>query len=484
MFSDLLRRFAERTPLCVVARAALERLLSPAWLDELFRREARHQYEHRLPFSEVVGLMAQVVSGRRASVAEAHRSAAAVPGGVAVTCAAVYQKLNGAEPHLAAAVVRRSAAEARAVMDHLPPPTPAAAAATWPPGFAEVRVVDGNHLAATEHRLAVTRGTRSGPLPGQALAVLDPARKLIVDVVPCEDGHAQERSLVLPALLALVNPGELWVADRNFCTTAMLFGVAARGGFFLIRQHASTLAWEEVGPFETRGRVAAGAVAEQPVRLTDRLTGRQMDARRVRLALDEPTRDGEREVVVLSNVPAPASSSSPPPPPPCGTATAGALADAYGGRWQVEGAFGEVTASLACEVATLGYPRAAILAFCLALATYNALSLVRRALAAAHAGGGGGGEDAISFHHVARELAAHAPGMEVAVDPAEWRALAALTPAAFAATLVDVLRGADLARYRKSPRGPRKPRPPRTSGRRHKHVATARLLAKPSAGSG
>ena len=105
----------------------------------------------------------------------------------------------------------------------------------WPPPKKEVLpglevfYLDGNHLAATEHRLAELRVTREGPLPGQSLALLDAQRELIVDLVPCEDGHAQERSL-LPELLERIRAGIVIVADRNFCTSKFLFGLAARRG--------------------------------------------------------------------------------------------------------------------------------------------------------------------------------------------------------------------------------------------------------------
>lgn len=57
------------------------------------------------------------------------------------------------------------------------------------------------------------------PLPGQALVALDPQLRLAIDVFPCEDGHAQERSL-RSQVLPTVEPRDLWIADRNFCTIA------------------------------------------------------------------------------------------------------------------------------------------------------------------------------------------------------------------------------------------------------------------------
>ena len=80
---------------------------------------------------------------------------------------------------------------------------------------------------------------------------------LITDVVLCEDGHAQERSMT-EAILEMVQPGDLWIKDRNFCTTAFLFGITKRGGTFVTRQHASTLNWEPVGKRVSKGVARRG----------------------------------------------------------------------------------------------------------------------------------------------------------------------------------------------------------------------------------
>ena len=132
------------------------------------------------------------------------------------------------------------------------------------PGY-RAKILDGNHLAGTEHRVPATRTTRAAALPGQSLVVLDPATMLVIDVVPCEDAHAQERSLI-DQVLPGVEPGDLWIADRNFCTTRLVFGIRARGGSFLVRQHKSTLYWEETTPWADVGRVATGMVSEQTIR--------------------------------------------------------------------------------------------------------------------------------------------------------------------------------------------------------------------------
>jgi hypothetical protein len=85
-----------------------------------------------------------------------------------------------------------------------------------------VKILDGNWLAGREHRLAETRSQTAAPLPGKALAVFDPALDVIVDLEPSADAYTQERA-VLPAVLERVQPGELWIADRNFCSRGLLW---------------------------------------------------------------------------------------------------------------------------------------------------------------------------------------------------------------------------------------------------------------------
>src|SRR5215211_9186556 len=95
------------------------------------------------------------------------------------------------------------------------------------PGW-RVRVLDGNHLPASEKRLAPLRGFRGAALPGHSLVVFDPDAGVVIDLVPCEDGHASERGLLAP-LLAASQPGELWMGDRLFCTRAAILSAHARG---------------------------------------------------------------------------------------------------------------------------------------------------------------------------------------------------------------------------------------------------------------
>src|SRR5208283_1867436 len=118
----------------------------------------------------------------------------------------------------------------------------------------------------------------------------------------CEDAYAQERSL-LKEVLALVVAEDLILADRNFCTIGFLFGIDHQDGFFVIRQHAS-LPWEPEGKQRLAGRDAKGrAIYQQKICLTDLETGERWHVRRITIVLYKPTKQGDTEIHILTNLP-------------------------------------------------------------------------------------------------------------------------------------------------------------------------------------
>jgi hypothetical protein len=282
---------------------------------------------------------------------------------------------------------------------------------------------------------------------------------LVTDAIPCEDGHAQERSMTAD-ILALVQPGDLWIGDRNFCTTALLFGMVGRKGAFVIRQHGSTLTWEADGPRQARGRCATGAVFEQQVRLTGPEAA-ALVLRRITVELDQPTRDGDRVIHILTNVPAE-------------VADAVTIADLYRKRWTLETAFQEIEATLHGEIDTLGYPRAALFALCVALVAYNVMSAVKGALRSVH--GSEAVDGAVSGYDLAEEVAGTSRGMRIAIPDDEWVVFHGMSPSAMGQVLCDLARRVRLSEYRKQPRGPKKPKPKKASGYAKKHLSTAKLL--------
>ena len=344
--TQILDRFIERCPAVVMVRATLERLLRPERVDQIFEDAKKRQYTKQLLFSQVVAIMASVATRTHKSV---HAAYLAAKDRLGASVTALYDKLSLLELGISEALVRETSADAARVIDAMP-----AAKKEILPGF-EVFYLDGNHLSSTEHRLRELRSTHEGPLPGQSLALLDAQRELIVELVACEDGHAQER-LMLPELLGRIRALSIIVADRNFCTSMFLFGLALRAALFIIRQHGSTLTWSLRGKRRRIGRIASGMVHEQGVEL--HFQGKTLAVRRITLCLDKPTESGDTEIHVLTNLTAE-------------QATAEQVAIIYGTRWTVEGAFQTLTDVLRCEVETLGYPRAALFSFAVAVMAYT-----------------------------------------------------------------------------------------------------------------
>ena len=448
LLDAVLDRFIAHSPMAVAIRGAFEYALDPAHLDALFEQIVGHRDDRELLFSTCVDLMATVVCRVKPSIHAAYQAHDHIP----VNVTALYARLARVPMTAGRDLVRHTA-------DRLEPVLRAMAGAVQDPlpGY-RVKILDGNHLGKTQRRLKPLRDVVAGPLPGQTLVVLDPALGLAIDVVCCEDGHAQERSL-LDTILETVADHDVWVADRNFCTTGFLFGVAKRGGSFVIRQHAATLSWERESEWVSAGRTDTGTLTEQKIWLTEP-GGAELAVRRVRLTLDNPTRDGDGVIDVLTNLPAE-------------VATASAVSELYRGRWSVEGLFLRLTTVLKCEVNTLGYPPAALFGFCVALASGNVYAAVKGALRAAH---GAEVADGVSDYHLALEVSGACPGLWIAVATETWSVIGAWSVGDMAKWLLGLARGANLKRYRKATRGPKKPRPPRTRFPEAKHIATSRLL--------
>jgi IS4 transposase len=325
------------------------------------------------------------------------------------------------------------------------------------PGY-RVKILDGNALAGTDHRLKELRQTTAAALPGKSLVVLDPALGLAIDVIPCEDGHAQERSL-LADVLETVEPGDLWIEDRNFCTLGFLFGVAQRQGFVLVREHKG-LPWQATSQLRDMGRTETGAVSEQEVEITD-ADGQRLRLRRIVIRLDEPTRDGEMEVVLLTNV--------------RGVRTR-RLARLYLQRWSIEGLFNVLTTTLSCEQKSLGYPKAALFSFCVTLVAYNVLATVKAALRSVH--GSTKVEEDVSLPLVTEHVRRNYEGMMVGLPPEEWLQFRGLSPVEMAGCLRHWAAGVCLAKVRKAKSKPRKKAKAKPAHDPSKpHVSTARLLA-------
>jgi len=447
VLNDILDRFATKTPVSVMVRALMENVLKAESLDSIFDENADQQYAGDLMFSTVAEIMGLVVCQVYPSVNAVYVDR---KDEIGVTIKSVYDKLKGIEPAVSRALVRDTASAMLAILNKT-------GNTTKPPlaGY-RTKIVDGNHLRRTDRRIGELRDMNVAPLPGQALVVFDPQDRLVVDVLPCEDGHASERSL-LPGLLETVQPKDLWIADRHFCTVGFLFGIAARGGKFIIRQHGN-LPYTLHGRRNRVGETETGIVYEQAMSVTDE-QGTTRKFRRITVVLHEPTRDGDSEIHIVSNLPK--------------RVDAIRIAELYRDRWQIETAFQEVAESLEGEIQTLGYPKAALFGFCMALVAYNLLSVVRGSVQAVH------GEDVaknLSTYYLAHEVASTSNGMSIALDETFWKKrYAGLTPTQMASELKRLAGNIRLSKYKKAKWSPKK-KPKEMNKTKRNHVSTARVL--------
>jgi hypothetical protein len=444
-------RFVQGSPLSVMVRGTIEHARPCHELDALFERTAEQPYTRELLFSSLVDLMSLVVCGVQPHVQAAFQDQAEQ---LPVTLQCVYEKLPRVEPDLSAELVRFTAGRCGALIDERGGGRP-----EWLPGY-RIKVVDGNHLGASQHRIRQTRSRSAAPLPGLSLVLLDPVWGLPIDVLPGANGHAQERSL-FGDRLERVEANDRWMADRTVGTTDLLQGIADRGGCFVIGHHAS-LRLEPLGEWGTETETETGWASErlawvvregQPV----------LQVRCVRVRLKEKTRDGETEVLLLTNR-------------PVEVADAATVADWYRRRWSVATLFQELTCPLGCAVNTLGYPKAALFAFGVALTAYAVLAVVKAALRSVH--GEAVVDTPVSGYYLAAEMTRVHGGMMIAIPAAYGQVFRELDGSGMARLLRQLASRMNLAKYRKPIRKPKKPSPKRFHDPEQPHVATSELLAQ------
>lgn len=451
--NEVMERFAQHTPFTVMAQLGLQRALEARWIDELFESESRSQYTRNLLFSTTVELMSLVALGLRPSVHAAAKSMKELP----VTVQALYGKLNHSEPDVVRKLVSGGAERLRPVVQELIKKE----AATLK-GY-RLRIVDGNHLPASEKRLKPLREFRGAALPGQSLVVYDPDLQLAVDVLPCEDAHTQERVL-MRTILETAAKGDLWIGDRNFCTGAILCGFIVRDAYFLIREHGRNPNPRELSRARRIGRVGTGTVYEQLVSLEDE-HGVCHTLRRIELRLNEATEDGEQVIRLLTNVPVTRMKAT-------------KLAQLYRRRWRIENLFQRLESVLHSEVRTLGHPRAALLAFGVALLAYNVLALLQTAVRIQHARTLNQAQMELSSYYIAAEIKANYAGMLIALAASVWQRYESLSANRLAKLLLALSAKVDPRQFRSYPRGPKVVKKKGYASKQavQRHVATARVL--------
>ena len=132
--SAILKRFMEQSPIPVMARSLLERVLTPAKLNNWFDKVAKRQYTRDLLFSSILELMSLVVMKSFPSVNAAYQSEKA---NIGVSIASVYNKLNCLEEKVLATLVRDTSQELSELIGEMD-----GACAPLLPGY-RVKMLDG-----------------------------------------------------------------------------------------------------------------------------------------------------------------------------------------------------------------------------------------------------------------------------------------------------------------------------------------------------
>ncbi len=450
-FNDpMFRAFASARPIATITQMVLRRTLDPDAIDRLFVENAQQQYHRSLLFSALTRLVSGVVLGKHASVNAGYKK---MRDQIGVSITAVYEKLQRVEMPIAQQLVRQSYQQTVQICKEV------GCVANHDLSGYTTRILDGNWLAGTEHRLKETRTSTAAPLPGKSLVVYDPRFNAVSDFFAMEDAYSQERS-GLDDVIETLEKRELWLADRNFCTLKFLYAITAKCGAFVIRQH-NQLHGTEKGKLRKVGKSETGIIYENKLLLPG-YDGKQITVRRIVVHLYEPTRDKEVEIVLLTNL-------------PMKDADGVRVSELYRTRWKIETAFGHMTVALNCEIQPLCYPKAALFCFACTLMAYNAFAITKGAIAAEH---GRRESEMLSHYYIALEISEATDGMLVALPEARWEEMEGISESEFATEVRKIAGGIDMSRYRKSVRGPKKPPPKRTNKRKSVHVSTKRILDK------
>jgi len=451
MIKSIFERFTKKAPVALLFRGLFARVFSPERLNRIFSENRCWQNESMLLFSSVVDIVGAVVVKAKPSV---HAAFIEHEDEVGVSKQAFYDKLAGIEVPVCEAMVTECSAELLAILT---------AAKIKKPDLVEgfhCFVIDGKRLDGTEHRLDVSRYTKSAPLPGSIVAILDARAELFVQAIFDPDSYANERKMLAPYMNKL-EKGALYFADRNFCDGPLIASFMAAETFFVLRHHGRSPSWRKIVgcPKNKVGTDPAGqSVYEQEieVQLPDKSWVR---LRRVTVKLATPTRDGDTELNYLTNLPT--------------SVSAVCVSEGYRGRWTIELCFGKIAKALNAEINTLCYPRACLFCFCLGLVAFNLISALKQLLVRYNKTKQ---IPKLSDYYIALEIGEAQLAFEICFDHADWVKLQRMTIAEFLQWVSDIAKHAKLKKYRTHTRAPKKPPPKRSSGKKQAHFSTHRAL--------
>lgn len=445
MSTEILDRFVEKAPFAVMTRILAEEFIGTN-LNQIFDDNRELQYDYIATFQAVAATVADVALNFSDNFNQAYKEHKVELG---VSRQSFYAKTRGVEPAVSQAIVAHSAKCAIELQEALD-------FEAWEllPGYCCFSV-DGNVLAKSDKRLKVLRELKGAPLPGKIVARFDLQRQIFDRAYVLLDGHSQESSCC-DQIVNDLRAKDVIIGDRHYCIVAFLEKIAAASGFFVIRHHGR-LRGVLLGKRKRVGRISTGVVYQQEMKLS--AAEDAMTVRRITVELDEPTRDGDEVIHLLSNLPSEVAATE--------------TADLYRHRWEEETAFNVLQMTLTCEHPGVGHPQAATFLFCMSVMAFNLRQTIFAALFATH------DEEAVcetSHFHISKNISDKTEGMLIAITETEWTDLIPGTTRGLASLLKKIASQIDLSEYRKAKRGPKKKKPHRSRNVASAHVSTAKLL--------
>jgi hypothetical protein len=276
------------------------------------------------------------------------------------------------------------------------------------------------------------------------------------------DGHASERTFY-DRLDPIIEAGDVWLTDRNFCTKALLQTIHDKQAFFVIRQHGTYVGHARKEP-EFVGKCSTGSVYSQEWYPTNPgMKEPKVVYRRITIKLDAP---------ILTNLPSQSTEGQ------LRAVNAVEAAELYSERWTIENGFRDMATVLQTEPKTMAHPESALFLFCVGLLGMNVArvteSIVEDVL--------GPVAQKLSLFFIVLEIRSYAKTFEF-VDDREWE-LCRADRAKFIAYLRELASRIDPKKYPKRIHerkpGPEGSSPPKKK-RTHKngsHRSTARELDK------
>jgi hypothetical protein len=422
-------------------------------LDDLFERHRGACYTDKLTFPVITHLIADALLEHHGSARKSFERGKE-RGELPVSIVAAYGKLKRLPQSLSEAFLAEGSARLQAIF-------PAQQGAKLPASLQEFAVValDGKAIKRVPKRLKPLRKAAGGVLGGKALVALELSSGLALAMATSLDGDTNEASLV-PDLLPQVQAqrtGILWLGDRQFCDLTQPRAFTGRSGdHFVVRYHPRSKYCPDASrPAQTgkdeHGRTYVedwgwlGAPNNKDRRYVRRVTLR---------------RPGQEDVILITDL------------LDAATYLATDLLALYLMRWGIERVFQQITEVFHLQRLIGTTPQGTLfqLAFCLLL--YNLIQVIRAYVAEGAILELAGISTELLFDDVRRQLIA----LHEVVEAAHIVALVpgALSAAALAERLRQLLHGIWTPRWLKAPAKNKQP-PPKASTERT-HNSAYRLL--------